>query len=448
MKAQQNLLREVIQDIRQTEANTADIVSDIKPFIPTVVTSLYEPKLVLVLEQQLKKTNEFIRDKRVQALISKQFNNKEYTLFDPSNGDNMCESRIFLLDIFKQSRRYDELSGDERLIISICQILRLYQISVFDEFGLEVKSIEKPSIISYQLDNQGSKITISKCTVKKSPYDTVSMISHALSFISARYVQKLAFMVDPEILPDLVIYNRDKNFAGKVLKFPSQLKACPTAFTIFHSLKMLEVPMIYKITRLEAEGQSLKLQGVGFIAVRFIEDQLRCIDLESLDPDEPQMIFNAKSVFSDMGRKTSDNSILSRIAKICEIEEFGEYINALREEFNSGIEAIQNIMTAFALLDSIQIDSKHRQGGYTSTILNRTKKILLFETDNIFDMQKQKLGGERSFESVPIQLCHCYINSLANERRDAAELMERSPKATERIEKQFFKNMSGTIVAL
>jgi hypothetical protein len=416
------------------------------------VTNFYELKLISILDQQLKRTNSFIRDNRVQRVISRQFNNKDYPLFDPSNGDNICESRILLLDIFRQNKSYDELTSDEKLVISICQILRLYQTPVLDEFGLEVKSVERPSLISYECDNKVSKFTISKFTVKQSPYDTVSMISHAMSLISARYVQKLASIAAPQLLSDLVIYNRDKNVQSKRLKFPSQRKCSPTILTIFNSLKVLNVPMIYKITRLESsvlsdtKEQIFTLQGVDFIAVKYVDEQLRCVDLESRKPDEPQFIFSAQSVFYRFGVKSSENLILSRIAEIGCIANFQDFISSLKQEFDSGIHNIPSLLAAVTVVGSINIDEKHRQDNYSSTLLKQLKEQVYLENDKFFSSSFTTKSGERSAESMPLQLCRGYINSLKNERRVAEELIAASPKTGWRIEDKFFRNMKGVIV--
>ncbi len=280
-------------------------IAHISRFIPETTIQQYQDKKAL--NSLIAKAQKFIENN--QANVARDFDSGNFRIFDPSNGDNGCESRSSLLEIMQKqvTTKYAQLSPEEKLFLTLCHALRVYKLDQRDIFGLLV--YEK-----YSEENR----------------EELELMGQAMSFISVKFMELADKVInDSKLSKELKPYQREVN--GRLL--PMQTQVFPSFMTMLNYIKAIGVPLIYRITRLETSLSSgtitFKCQGAGLIVK--IPDGLLFRVASSAEENalqnKPVGIFEMFSVSTEKTRKSTIGS-LQCLAKTTTFE---EYMMALRK---------------------------------------------------------------------------------------------------------------------
>lgn len=366
-------------------------IADISRFIPESIISLYQARGAQdLLLKQLAKVNDFIRDPGVQNQISLDFNNRNYTLFDPNFGDMLCESRCFLLEIINKNLPYSELPPTDKMVLTIAHALGQYKIDRRDKFGLIV--YEQPNIDGISC---GGVLLRDYDLIPIAPlnniaYRAADLMGQAMSNISVRFLQEVDQLTGGIVAADLVPFQRD-NQDNPQKKEPMQVKLVASNYTMQNYMKLMNFDMAVKVTRLDCikEGKDFvyKLQGSTLLFAP--EDRSKAIG-----------VFECFSI--------KDTRVRSKpLNYACKADTFEKYIDSI----------VKNDVNTLLLEASVRCDVEFNRARYTSPILQSIKPkagVTAFHYGNF----KQNLGfAQRTgLEGNVFTPCHFYLSTVGVEQ--------------------------------
>ena len=112
-------------------------IADISCYIPESIAlerSTYGKAYELVA--QIKSLNDFIADATVQKEVAEDFDANNYYAFDAKPGDGLCESRAFIMGILLQEKKYEDLSAEEKLVITLSHIFSKNRVDHRNSLGV------------------------------------------------------------------------------------------------------------------------------------------------------------------------------------------------------------------------------------------------------------------------------------------------------------------------
>lgn len=391
-------------------------IADLSRFISESIIQLYaNHNSINLLTMQLKCANLFIAQGAVQAQVSKDFNEANYTVFDPNNGDNNCESRCFLLEIFNKQTaglKYENLEPEEKLVLTLSHVLSFYKLEKRDIFDLLVYEKQNSAKISYKNSATANNIKLASYNVmpKNEKYkeakdiaaSAADLMANAMGEISVNFLKQFDELYNKgEFSEDLLPYQRK---LGKRL-LPPQVLSLPTYFSMLNFMKVMEMPLIYKITRLETilsnETLVFKLQGVGFIVRMANEEGFHTVNPQEAEElkDMPAGIFEIFSLDTEANRK--QEHVLKPLARATSFE---DYISALS---NMGID-----MLLLAACQAVDIKLNPNKKYCASTLLS----IESIEGLGGYYALQQGKEFVRKTEGAIFSPCHFYISTYNTEQ--------------------------------
>lgn len=369
---------------------------------------LYDDEPLRFLNSQILEANKFIASKEVQEQIALDFNSFNHKTFDVNNGDNNCQSRIFLMDIFSQGIPYAELTQSEQLVLSLCHITSQYKKEIRDVFGLLIKETDNHGDIKYGTSRLLSIKPASKIGLNTNAFYSVSdLISNAISQISSSYMLEVADTIgDEELKVDLEPYTRKMQSSNKVK--PVQQMQAATTSAMYACITLKSLPLAYKITRLTTTSlKEFFLQGIALV-----DAQCNPIAIST----EPAVIFELYSVDTPQSRMLAKGTALEELAKT---SSFDEYLLRLKD---FGVQRLINLC-------DVKLDRSLQQKDfvYSSTQLNiNAKESRLLDSCLSGEYANSK---SRSTSGVIFAPCHVYVSTTKSEAAKIDELKKLNPSA-------------------
>ncbi len=368
------------------------------------------------LDAQIAKTNELINSREVQTKVAEDFNSYNYMAFDVNNGDNNCQSRIFLMDLFRQDVSYAELTPAEKLTLTLCHITSQLKNEIRDVFGLLLKDEDNGRVaygsrkLSALKANPNIEIQLEKL------YLISDLLGQAVSQISVDYMLAVADdLGDAALKQDLQPYARQMQHHSKT-KPQQQLQAAGVE-AMYRCIERNQLPFAYRITRLTSTTLASGEAGFRFQGAALVDSVGNLIEVST---DEPIIVFELYAVDTLQARTRAANTELARIAGA---DSFDSFLSELR---NYGLQRL--IVSSDILLDTVL------QGEvvvyFSPTLVDNVPRSNSLK--NCLSSTYVS-GRERSQEGVILAPCHIFVSTTQSEVAKITALRERCPEAGIRI---------------
>ncbi len=405
-----DLLTSMQSSMTSTQSAQSNLsIAQISRFIPeTIITQYTNLKDPTLLERQLRKLQIFIENNIVQTAVASDFDKGNFRVFDPSNGDNGCESRVSLLEIFgkKETTSYTKLTSEEKLFLTICHVLRLYKLDQRDLFGLLIYEKHNAANLKYG-DRPVVKISNANITPKGQEgkcYTAIDLMGHAMSNISVKFMAS----VDDRLNGSgrsiaLTPYQR---ILGEHIMLPLQLKVEASFATMLTYIRCARYPLIYRITRMQTSLSSgipqFSCQGIDFI-VRIPENGKfrNATDSEIVElGDKPSGFFEMFSVKTEKQLESTDPE-LRELGNKATFQGFFAFLCSMDIE-------------GLILKESQELDNKHSIKAYKSSsgLGNKYASAPRSSTEL----------AQRSIKGSILTPCHFYISTLVAEKASVAKI--------------------------
>lgn len=365
----------------------------------------------------VEKVQTFVNLKEVQKQIEADFNNKQYRKFDPSFGDDGCQTRpIILIPIFSKNLPYISLSEQEKCYLSLCHILTKYKIIYRDIFGIEYNEIAKPSEIYYQKNN-ASRIKLplpleKTITDKTRPDLSVYMLGEELSRLGIEILRDKAKIYDQELQEEL---NKGREIDCSGYKI-SQEATTPEVDLLLKEVLRNNYPLLIKIKRLEFQEELQCFTYLGGNILFYLPTtdrtmlKLATIEETETAKDLPGAVIEAFSIKSP---KTNFLKVFPKeLAEAQSFEEFRQYF-------------IQKSLSEMLIFCCAADDN--RKGKLFSTkkysdILTQARDVINYPLNYAINLTKIRQGFPRTTTAVPFSITHLYVSTYNIETASIAEL--------------------------
>lgn len=234
-------------------------IADISRYIPDSVVlerSAYGKSDELL--SQIKSLNDFIANAQVQREVAKDFDAHNYYAFDAKPGDGLCESRAFIMGILLQEKKYEDLSAEEKLVMTLSHIFSKNRIDHRNSLGVLSHSTYMNGAIRY------GDVQL--------PYFDLAVESY--KNISTEFLREVSSFTD---------LTRSASI-GSVIKY----------------MDSIQTPIYYLITQLKFENNDHKKLGSTIISSD--NKELNLSDINTLGT-KPMFICEVVSVVSQKGDK-------------------------------------------------------------------------------------------------------------------------------------------------
>jgi hypothetical protein len=381
------------------------------------IRQIYANEPLRFLDAQIDAANSFINSTSVQTQVASDFDSNEFQAFDVNNGDNNCQSRVFLMEIFCKQVPYDNLSPEEKLVLTLSNITSKYKKEVRDVFGILTKEVDNGNVQYGTLMLSSAKVTPQIKINTNAFYSVRDLIGMAISQISTAYMLGVANMLeDCELKQDLIPYNRKMQNSDK--RKPAQQMQAPSIEAMFRLIELTGMPFAYKITRLAEtilsdKNNEFKLQGVALVnnagAIITSSDTV------------PTVIFELFSVNTEACKKRAVGSALENLAAT---SAFVDYLDELE---------IFGIRRLIQLCD-VRLDERlqtPKTVAYNSIVLKDHS-----QTSRDFDKclsGQYTIGSFRSSEGILFEPCHIYVSNTQRELAKIRILEVTNPTAGKTI---------------
>lgn len=369
-----------------------------------------------ITQDKLNKLNniigKFISNIAVQQQIASDFNNKEYRKFDPSFGDDGCQTRpLILLPIFNSGLKYEELNQREQRYLSLCHILTKYRIIKRDIFDLEFTEVTKPSNIFYEKTNSRVKLQLHE--------ETALIMAEELASMTIDMIREKASIYDEELKFEL---NQNRRTKGETSL--AQEATTPETVLLLQECLRNSNPLLFKIKRIEYLQNSEEFMYQGGDVLMFLKDEEN--NTLKVASDEERRQYNDTAslcieAFSikGVGDNNNFNGLLRALNNKKTFREFEE-------------EIIKNDISHIILLLSSLDDFRKQKQPQTSKfikLMNEAKELLLEDSLTMLNyaskVNKYSKYFERNCDSVPLNIAHAYTSNLSIEM---ASIINITPK--------------------
>lgn len=398
----QNLLVGLDTSKSLSESKSANL-SSIKGYIPNIVLDKFaevqhnQKNSLDLLTAHIAKCDKFLSSEEVQKRVELDFNSKNFSQFDPNNGDRNCEGRVFLYEIFHQNQLYEHTSSEFKLVLTICHILKNFKKLLRDDFGLIYKIVDCDTTISYEKlgscsGNQRASLKFKSTELKSSPFSSAKLLGHVLNYISSSYLISHASMIDLTLKLDLkpIAGYEDDNYK-KIKNIPKPLQHLNGAitFTYFEILKKLQAPILFKITSLIASSSSLQLQKIDFLIFKFEGSTFKRVEEGAIESEAAISVYEGHRIENS----ASQNNSFKKIE-----DDIFNYVIAHAVKF-----------------DSTEPSRMHNPSNYHFTKL--TEIFNQFDPEFV-NRPEYYNTHEQSYTLKPtnLNITHSYVSSLREER--------------------------------
>ncbi len=366
---------------------------------------LYADEPLRLLEAQIAAANKFINSTEVQTQVALDFNANEFHAFDVNNGDNNCQSRIFLMEVFRRAIPYDNLTSEEKLVLTLSNITSKYKKEVRDVFGILTKEVDNGCVQYGTLKLTSTRENL-KIDVKAEKFYSIrDLIGMAISEISVGYMIAVADAIDDlSLKEDLTPYNRRMKNSAK-LKPVQQLQA-PGIAAMFACIESTAFPLAYKITRLTGTALSNRdmefiLQGIALVGT----DGVIITDGDN----SPTVIFELFAVDTQESRKRTVGTTLESLASS---DSFTDYLKELQ---TFGLNRLIHLCDV-TLDMKLQYPKAVNYSNASITASSETSKSLGRSLTGTYALSGTfGSSSTRSMEGIVIEPCHVYVSSTQSE---------------------------------
>jgi hypothetical protein len=354
----------------------------------------------------IEKVQKFIDSEAVQREVESDFNDKQYRKFDPSFGDDGCQTRpIVLLPIFNKNLSYTDLSPQEKRYLSLCHILAKYKVIYRDIFRIEYNEVPKPSEIFYQ-KNKEMRFKLPSPQAKEildklKPDLSVYILGEELSRLGIEILRDRAKIYDKDLQSELN-QGREVMFGG--YKFCQEATTPEVDLLIKESLKN-NYPILLKVKRLEFKQELQCFTYLGGNVLLYLPNaektKLRPATLEEIGEfnDLPSIAIEAFSI------KSSKSSLSN------------EFLNALNN--TESYEEFQQLLVQSNLIEALiycaaMDDKKKEKPLLTEEYKNKQRQaeeIITYPLNYVSNMTKFRQGFVRTTTAVPFSITHLYVST-------------------------------------
>lgn len=379
----------------------------------------------VILEDQVTRVNQFLNNNAVTTIVKEAYENCKFDMFDPANGDNNCQSRVFLLEILALKNttagvNYDNLPIDFKLVLTLCYVLREYKLEKSDIFGMPLGNEKaNPSITFENGHNKLNLQSYSKLPTSggggkgkgssnrmEQFSNAAELLSHAISEISCNYMSKLdELLTNGAYKDDLKPYQRSiSNISPKNL--PKQQYIAPAFAMTLRKISTIEGQVYaFKMTQMSctslAGSKSYKCEGSALLYRKVLNGKLVVVDANNVSSQEPIAIFEVYSIKGDTPFATYMDEPL--VAPLAKTDNFKSYMQALSDN--------ADLVDELIVKESIIIDqnaSSKLKFANSELEANRSDAIRI---SNCIGKRYSKDGKFRETATSIISGCHFYIST-------------------------------------
>lgn len=256
-------------------------IADVSSYIPdSVVSERSAYGRADEFGAQIKSLNDFIANSQVQQEVSKDFDAHNYSAFDAKPGDGLCESRTFIMGILLQEKKYEDLSAEERLVMTLSHIFSKNRIDHRNSL----------SVLSHSTYMNGD---IRYGDIQLPHFD---LAAESYKNISTEFLREVSNFTD---------LTRSASI-GSVIKY----------------MDSIQTPIYYLITQLKFENNDHKKLGSTIISSD--SKELNLSDINELGT-KPMFICEVVSVVSQKGDKIKKGPLRNP-----NINSFEKFVNAVK----------------------------------------------------------------------------------------------------------------------
>lgn len=370
------------------------------------------------LDAQITSINGFLCSAEVQTKVAEDFDAGNYKSFDVNHGDNNCQSRIFLMSFFQQSKPYAELDSYERLMVTLCHITCQYKREDRDIFEILVKDRDNGNVTygKYKLSSLKADYKLNGIQPNKF-YTPSDLVGQAVSIFSAGYMIAVANTLnDPLLRHDLKPYFRQTE-TGSKSRSAQQMQA-PGILAMYRCIEHKQLPFIYRVTRVTTTTLASGEPGFKFQGAEVVDSMGNPVRTGTT---EPTIVCELYSVDTPGVRKRAAST---KLATVANADSFDSYLGELK---SYGIQRL--VQQCLVSLDNNLLK---KEVAYASPELMQDARITT-SLESCLSRAYTEDGANRSWDGAVLVPCHVYVNSTQNEVAKVMALRERSPEAGVRI---------------
>jgi hypothetical protein len=375
-----------------------------------------EEKLIIYIRA----INGFLNNEVVQMKIKEEFDNKNYPEFDPSFGDDGCQTRpINIITIINKKQCYIDLPAEDRLYLTLCHVLHNYKKDQHDQFDLLYNEVKSTGNIRYGQEK-------APVMLPKPRDEVIDILSIKMADLSVHYLMEAAkkynlhdIGLDVSLTSYIKPINENKKEGYSKRLTTSGMKV------LYEKAKAENTPVLLKITRLEFDGDNkYKAQGADVIMYLRENGKFRVATEKELytNRDNAAILIEAFSILNI--KKTYHlNSYINVINSKVNFKDYVDTVKGIDlEDFSLTLAMSEdlgkNLKDKTISSEFLKYYSKEAQEliNYDLSYARKSFACIL-EGRRIYANEK-----ERNKDSVPLSLTHIIVSCYSNEIRKIINL--------------------------